>query len=139
MKINCFIVDDEPLARKGLAEYVQNIEFLHLVGSYEDALKIAEGIKEKNIQLLFLDIELPKITGLDFIKTMPHPPLIILTTAYPQYAVEGFDLSVLDYLVKPISFPRFFKAVTKAKEQLYLQQQPATSSLLPEEDFIFIK
>lgn len=138
MKINCIIVDDEPLARKGLTEYVQNIEFLNLAGVYEDAVKAAESIKENNADVLFLDIELPVITGIDFLKNLPHPPLVVFTTAYPQYAVDGFDLDVVDYLVKPISFPRFLKAVTKAKEQLVLRQQ-LVPVLNEEDDHIFIK
>jgi DNA-binding LytR/AlgR family response regulator len=141
MNINCIIIDDEPLARKGLTEYISNVDFLTLAGAYEDALKAATAISENDIRLLFLDIELPRISGLDFLKSLQHPPLIILTTAYPQYALEGFDLNVLDYLVKPISFPRFLKAVTKAKEQLQLMHQtitaPASSS--DAEDYIFIK
>lgn len=138
MKINCAIIDDEPLARKGLTEYIQNVDFLNLAGSYEDALKAAAAISENEVHLLFLDIELPHISGLDFIKTLNHSPLIILTTAYPQYALESFDLNVLDYLVKPVSFPRFLKAVTKAKEHFFLLHQtvaePANAN-----DYVFIK
>jgi DNA-binding LytR/AlgR family response regulator len=138
MNINCIIIDDEPLARKGLTEYVHNVDFLSLTGSYEDALKAAAAISENEIDLLFLDIELPHINGLDFIKTLQHPPLVILTTAYPQYALESFDLNVLDYLVKPISFVRFLKAVTKAKEQLHLTHQTAAPASNAD-DYIFIK
>lgn len=141
MNINCIIIDDEPLARKGLTEYIQNIDFLNLTGSYEDALKAAAAISDNEIHLLFLDIELPRISGLDFLKTLKHPPLIILTTAYPQYALESFDLNVLDYLVKPISFPRFLKSVTKAKEQLHLMHKTiaAPATLHSDDDYIFIK
>ncbi len=141
MNINCIIIDDEPLARKGLTEYIQNIDFLNLTGSYEDALKAAAAISENEIHLLFLDIELPRISGLDFLKTLKHPPIIILTTAYPQYALESFDLNVLDYLVKPISFPRFLKSVTRAKEQLHLMHQiiAAPATLRSDDDYIFIK
>ena len=140
MKINCLIIDDEPLACKGLAEYVQDVDFLHLAGTYEDALKAASIIQENKIDLIFLDIQMPRISGLDFLKTLQHPPLVILTTAYPQYALEGYELNVLDYLVKPISFPRFLKAVMKAKEQLELkhyEQTPAHADVA--EDYIFIK
>lgn len=140
MIINCIIIDDEPLARKGLTEYINNVDFLHLAASYEDALKAASNISANEIQLVFLDIELPRISGLDFLKSLQHPPLIILTTAYPQYALQGFDLDVLDYLVKPISFPRFLKAITKAKEQLELMHQTITATAQPAaEDYIFIK
>ena len=140
MKINCLVIDDEPLACKGLAEYVHDVDFLHLAGVYEDALKAHAAMEETRIDLIFLDIQMPRISGLDFIKSLPHPPLIILTTAYPQYALEGYELDVLDYLVKPISFPRFLKAVMKAKEHLELKH-PESTALQPNksEDYIFIK
>jgi DNA-binding LytR/AlgR family response regulator len=138
MKINCAIIDDEPLARKGLSEYVHDVDFLQLEGVYEDALKAGPAITSHKIELIFLDIQMPRISGIDFLKTLAHPPLVILTTAYPQFALEGYELNVLDYLVKPISFPRFLKAVVKAKEQLELKQheQPAPDV---KDDYIFIK
>ena len=116
MSINCIIIDDEPLARKGLKEYVADVDFLNLVGEFDNPLKAAEMIGRGEVQLLFLDIQMPKITGLDFFKTLQHPPPVIFTTAYPQYALEGFEVNAIDYLVKPVSFDRFFKAVLKAKE-----------------------
>ena len=124
MKINCIIVDDEPLARKGLREYIGDIDFLHLLAEYDTPLKISEGLEEGVVQLIFLDIQMPRLTGLDFLRNLRNPPLIIITTAYPQYALEGFDLDVLDYLVKPISFQRFVKAVGKAREY-YSGRTPA--------------
>jgi len=138
MKINCAIIDDEPLARKGLSEYVHDVDFLQLEGVYEDALKAGPGITSHKIELIFLDIQMPRISGIDFLKTLAHPPLVILTTAYPQFALEGYELNVLDYLVKPISFPRFLKAVVKAKEQLELKhhEQPVQDL---KDDYIFIK
>ena len=140
MNLNCIIIDDEPLARKGLTEYIQNVDFLNLAGLYEDAVKAAAFINEKNIHLIFLDIQLPQISGLDFIKTLSHPPMIIITTAYPQHALEGFDLNVLDYLVKPISFARFLKAVTKAKEQFTFSYKTVAATTEPDtHDYIFIK
>ncbi len=140
MSINCIIIDDEPLARKGLAEYVQNVSFLNLVGAYEDALKAALAISENDIHLLFVDIELPHMNGLDFVKTMKRQPLVIFTTAYPQYALDGFDLDVLDYLVKPFSFPRFFKAVTKAKEQFDLRHKTDEVKVNTDtNEYIFVK
>src|SRR5580765_3065934 len=140
MKINCLVIDDEPLACKGLAEYVHDVDFLQLAGVYEDALKAHTAMDTNKIDLIFLDIQMPRISGLDFLKTLQHPPLVILTTAYPQYALEGYELNVLDYLVKPISFPRFLKAVMKAKEQIELkhrEQVPAEAGA--NEDYIFIK
>src|SRR5215207_2910288 len=116
MILSCLIIDDEPLARKGLKEYIADVDFLSLAGEFENPLKATHMLSEQQVHLLFLDIHMPKISGIDFLKTLQHPPLVIFTTAFPQYALEGFDLSVLDYLLKPISFDRFFKAVMKAKE-----------------------
>src|SRR6476660_7067656 len=103
MKINCIIIDDEPLARKGLKEYVLDVDFLNLVGEFDNAVKTTDILTKENVQLLFLDIQMPKITGLDFFKSLKNAPPVIFTTAYPQYALEGFELNALDYLVKPIS------------------------------------
>ena len=116
MTINAVVIDDEPLARKGLKEYIADIDFLNLTGEFDSPLKAAELISRGEVQLLFLDIQMPKMTGLDFFKTLQHAPPVIFTTAYPQYALEGFEVNALDYLVKPVSFDRFFKAVLKAKE-----------------------
>ena len=138
--LSCLIIDDEPLARKGLREYIADVDFLQLAGEFDSPLKATDALSKGHIHLLFLDIHMPKISGIDFLKTLQHPPLVILTTAYPQYALEGFDLSVLDYLLKPISFDRFFKAVLKAKDH-YEHRQPAGATALPEakDDYIFIK
>lgn len=116
MSITCIIIDDEPLARKGLKEYVMDVDFLNLIGEFDNPLKAAELISRGEVQLLFLDIQMPKITGLEFFKTLQNAPPVIFTTAYPQYALEGFEVNALDYMVKPVSFDRFFKAVLKAKE-----------------------
>ena len=139
MKINSVIIDDEPLARKGLKEYIDDVAFLHLAAEYDSPLGFIEKSHD-DVQLLFLDIQMPKITGLEFLKTLQHPPLVIITTAYPQYALDGFELDVLDYLVKPISFNRFLKAVTKAKDFYERQSKnilPANTST--NNDYIFIK
>ena len=138
--LSCLIIDDEPLARKGLREYIADVDFLELAGEFDSPLKATDALGKGQIHLLFLDIHMPKISGIDFLKTLQHPPLVIFTTAYPQYALEGFDLSVLDYLLKPISFDRFFKAVLKAKEY-YEHRQPAGATTLIEnrDDYIFIK
>jgi DNA-binding LytR/AlgR family response regulator len=116
MKINCLVVDDEPLARKGIAEYVSEIEFLNLVGECENALKASAYLNQQAVDLLFLDIHMPKISGIEFIKTLKAPPLIIFTTAFSDYALEGYALNVVDYLVKPITFERFLKAAQRALE-----------------------
>jgi DNA-binding LytR/AlgR family response regulator len=116
MKISCIIIDDEPLARRGIREYINDTAFLQLVGEFDTALKAVELINTQAVQLIFLDIQMPRVNGLDFVKSLQHPPPVIFTTAYPQHALAGFDLNALDYLVKPIAFDRFFKAVLKAKE-----------------------
>ena len=135
MKLNCIIIDDEPLARKGLKEYINDVEFLNLTGEFDNAVKATEILSKGNIQLLFLDIQMPKITGLDFLRTLQHAPPVIFTTAYPQYALEGFDLNALDYLVKPISFDRFLKAAMKAKEYYEIRQENKQTT----KDYFFIK
>ena len=139
--INCVIIDDEPLARKGLREYISDVDFLNLAGEYDNPLKATEMISRGEAQLLFLDIQMPKITGLDFMKTLQRPVPVIFTTAFPQYALDGFDLNALDYLVKPISFDRFLKAALKAKEYYEVRQKNDIDKTPAAEagDYFFIK
>ena len=139
--LNCIIIDDEPLSRKGLREYIYDIDFLNLVGEFDNPLKATTDLKEKNVQLLFLDIQMPKISGIDFFKSLHNAPPVIFTTAFPQYALDGFDLNALDYLVKPISFDRFFKAALKAKEYYEVREknQSETSQQNKSEKYFFIK
>jgi len=142
--INCIITDDEPLAREGLAQYVTDIDFLNLQGIAEHPLETLAIMQDKPVDLLFLDIQMPKLNGLDFLKSLDHPPLVIITTAYPSFALEGYQLDVLDYLVKPITFQRFLKACIKAKKQFELiQSKPKPSSILPSQttakEHFFIK
>jgi DNA-binding LytR/AlgR family response regulator len=118
MKINCLIVDDEPLAREGLENYVRDIDFLRLAGSAPDPLAALPLLEQHSIDLLLLDIEMPKLSGLDFLRSLRQPPLVILTTAYPNYALEGYELEVLDYLLKPITYNRFLQAVLRARRRL---------------------
>ncbi len=113
MKLNCLIIDDEPFARKGLEEHVQEIDFLHHVASCENALKASAYLNEQKIDLIYLDIHMPKVSGIDFLKTLKNPPLTIFTTAYSNYALEGYTLDVIDYLVKPIPFNRFSSGIGK--------------------------
>ena len=127
-KLSCIIVEDEPLAAEVLVDYIQQIPFLQLVGNFPDALYALEAIKEENVDVIFLDIHLPKLKGLDFIKTLKQVPQIILTTAYHQYAIESYELEVVDYLLKPIDFFRFLKAVNKL-EQSAGKQVPQNSAL----------
>ena len=139
MTIKCIIIDDEPLARKGLKEYIADTNFLGLVGEFDNALKAADTISKGEIQLLFLDIQMPKITGLDFFKSLQQPPPVIFTTAYPQYALEGFEVNALDYLVKPISFDRFLKAALKAREYYEVREKNVLESASASTGYFFIK
>ena len=116
--VRCLVVDDEPLAREGLEQYAADVPFLEVVGTAASALHALPLVQELQPDLLFLDIEMPKLSGLDFIRTLARPPLVILTTAYPAYALEGFELEVLDYLLKPITFDRFLKAALRAQRRL---------------------
>lgn len=123
MNLNCIIVDDEPVARKLLEEYVQDVDFLELIGKAENPLKANALLDNNEIDLMFLDINMPKLSGIEFLRTSNALPLTIMTTAYAEYAVEGFELDVLDYLVKPFSFERFLKAANKAKEYYELKNK----------------
>lgn len=138
MKLNCIIIDDEPIARKGLEEHVGEIGFLHWVGSCENALKASAYLNEQKIDLMYLDIHMPKVNGIDFLKTLKNPPLTILTTAYPDYALEGYTLDVIDYLVKPITFERFLKASQKALEFFRLKNS-TTNHIAREPDYFFVR
>ena len=117
MIIKCLIVDDEPLSLDVLEKYIDDIPGLELAGRCLNAFKAMEKINELEIDLLFLDINMPKLSGINMVKSMKNLPEVIFTTAYPEYAVEGFELEVLDYLVKPISFERFIKTIGKAQKK----------------------
>jgi len=136
--INCVIVDDEPLAREGMSNYVREVDFLRLAGVCENPLELTRLLDQQSVDLLFLDIQMPKMNGLDFLKTVPNPPIVIITTAYPTYAIEGFQLNVLDYLLKPITFDRFFKSVTKAKDYYHLITRGSPSAGATA-DYFFIR
>jgi DNA-binding LytR/AlgR family response regulator len=142
MKIRCLIVDDEPLAQRVLEKYIADVPYLELAGKCGNAMEAMEVLHHKQTDLVFLDINMPKLSGIDFLKTQKNAPLIVITTAYPEYALEGYELNVLDYLLKPIPFDRFLKAVEKAEESLLSRQlrasQPAQASR-DEDPFIFIK
>lgn len=114
-KIKCIIIEDEPLAVKVLSDYVAQVPFLQLDGSFKDAILATEWLRTNEVQLIFLDIHLPKLKGMAFLKTLVRKPAVIITTAYHQYAVEGFDLDVTDYLLKPVEFDRFLIAVNKVR------------------------
>jgi two-component system LytT family response regulator len=113
--LKCIIIEDEPLAVKVLSDYISEVPFLDLQGKFKDALLASEYLRSHTVELIFLDIHLPKLKGMAFLKTLINPPAVIITTAYHQYAVEGFELNVTDYLLKPIEFERFLMAVSKVK------------------------
>jgi len=139
MKLQCLIIDDEPLARKGLEEYIQQIEFLNCVATCENALKAASYLNDQKIDVIYLDIHMPKVSGIDFLKSLKHPPLTILTTAYSDYALEGYALDVIDYLVKPITFERFLKASQKALEFFQLRTRAESNANAPAVDYFFVR
>jgi YesN/AraC family two-component response regulator len=113
MKTNCLIVDDEPLARELMRNHIQKLDNFEIVAECSDAMKALEALRNHKVDLMFMDIQMPQITGIEFLKTLKHPPQVIITTAYREYALEGFELDVVDYLLKPITFERFLKAVNK--------------------------
>lgn len=137
MKLNCLIVDDEPVARKGIAEYVSDIDFLELVAECENPLATASFLGQHNIDLIYLDIQMPKMSGIDFLKNLRNPPLVILTTAFSNYAIESYTLDVVDYLLKPIPFDRFFKASQKAYEIMRLRR--IAHDKVTELNYFFVK
>lgn len=137
MNIKCLIIDDEPLAREGLEKYVQQIDFLALKGICKNALQANLILQQEPIDLIFLDIEMPGLSGLELLKSLPHAPFVIFTTAYPQYALDGYQFNAIDYLVKPISFERFLQAINKAWRLLARQHTGAASQ--QEHAFIFVK
>lgn len=137
--MKCIIVDDEPLAREGMEMNVREMDFLQLEGQFGDAISAYNFIMDNPIDLMFLDIQMPgEMTGLDLVKSLSNPPLVIFTTAYPEFAVEGFELDVVDYLVKPVRMQRFIQAVNKAKNR-YSDQPTPENSATKEGDYIFIK
>ena len=132
--IKCIIVEDEPLAAKVLADYISQVPFLELKGTFKDAILATEFLHNQSVDLIFLDIHLPKLKGIAFLKTLTHPPAVIITTAYHQYAVEGFSLNVTDYLLKPFEFERFLIAVNKVKTN----QKPAQIEVEEKKDYLFL-
>ncbi len=135
-KLKCIIIEDEPLAVKVLSDYIAEVPFLDLQGTFKDAILATDYLRQHRPDLIFLDIHLPRLKGMAFLKTLTHAPAVIITTAYHQYAVEGFNLNVTDYLLKPFDFERFLIAVNKVKSA------PLPSPMVPESepvrDFIFV-
>jgi len=133
-KIKCIIVEDEPLARKILEGYVSRVPFLALQGSFEDAIYAMGHLRDHSADLMFLDIHLPQIKGLTFLKTLSDPPAVIITTAYQDYALEGYELNVVDYLLKPFGFERFLAAINKVKKQRESKQATIENT----KDYLFV-
>lgn len=132
MKIKCIITDDEPIARKGLRGYIEKVDFLTLAGECEDAVQLNTILKTQQVDLVFLDIEMPEMTGLELLSNLISPPKIIIVSAYEQYALKGYEFNVVDYLLKPVSFDRFIKSVNRIHD--LLQTGPKE-----ENDYIFVK
>jgi DNA-binding LytR/AlgR family response regulator len=132
-KIKCVLVDDEPLALDVLESYIQRVDGLELTARCDNALKAFEVLRNHTVDLIFLDIQMPKLNGIDFLKTLQNPPKVIFTTAYREYALEAFDLDVVDYLLKPIPFGRFLKALSKAFGQIQNTTQNINSNVSAEE------
>lgn len=143
-KIRCLIIDDEPLAQRVIEKYAEDIPTIEVLGKCNNAFEAMQALNDNDIDLIFLDINMPKLSGINFLKTLKKPPLTIITTAYSEYALEGYELDVLDYLKKPFSFERFLKAIQKAQERLKEHSKETVvheihSSKSDEESFIFVK
>lgn len=139
MKIKCLVVDDEPLAQRVLEKYISSLSSLELVKKCNNALEASSYLHQHHVDVMFLDIKMPELTGMEFLKTLNHPPQVIITTAYSEYALEGYEFSVLDYLLKPISFERFLKAINKIKRKQLnsVIGRPKPETKMP--DFVFLK
>ncbi|WP_299549311.1 LytTR family DNA-binding domain-containing protein [Seonamhaeicola sp.] len=138
MKIKCLIIDDEPLAISVIEEHLKNFDHIEIVETFNNPLKAYRVLEQEKIDVVFLDINMPQMTGFSFIENLSYKPLIVITTAYREYAVKSFELDVLDYLVKPIPFNRFLKAVNKIYQQVYVANTTADASL-QQEPHIFLK
>ncbi len=141
-KIRCLIIDDEELARTLLENYTARLPYLEVVGSCKDPVEAIQLLQSQEADLLFLDIQMPGLTGVEFLRTLKTKPLVIFTTAYAEYALEGYALDVIDYLLKPFSFERFVKAVNKAADLLQLKAakaQPSAEKQSPENDFLLVR
>lgn len=129
-KLRCIIVDDEPVARKVLREFIEQVPYLALSGQFENTAKADLFLKGNAADLILLDIEMPKVSGLTWLKTLADKPMVILSTAFPKYALEGYELDIIDYLLKPIAFSRFTKAVQKAREYAEIKEGRLNPSIL---------
>ena len=139
MKIKCIIIDDEPLAIQIIEKYLNEFQNFELIATFKNPLAAITALKEYDVDVVFLDINMSKMNGLEFVKTLETKPNIVITTAYREYAVESYDLDVLDYLVKPIPFNRFLKAINKITQQVYLQKGNKKEEAINNEPYIFLK
>ena len=139
MNLSTAIIDDEPLARECITNYVHDVDFLSLAGVGSNPLDLVQLLDVSKVDLVFLDIQMPIINGIDFLKTAKDLPMVVITTAYPSYALESFQLDVMDYLVKPITFDRFLKAVNKAKDYHYLQSRASATETQASTGYFFVK
>ncbi len=138
-KIRCIIIEDEPLAAKTLTDYILQVPFLELKGTFKDAILATDYLRDNQVDLIFLDIHLPKLKGMAFLKTLTNPPAVIITTAYHQYAVEGFTMNVTDYLLKPYEFERFLVAVTKVRTARIEKQKPLEEEEVKDSIFLNVQ
>jgi DNA-binding LytR/AlgR family response regulator len=142
MKTKCLVIDDEPLARDLMRSHIEKLENFEIVEECSDAMKALHALQNHPVDLMFMDIQMPQITGVEFLKTLKHPPRVIITTAYREYALDGFELDVVDYLIKPITFERFLKSINKyyqiSQEDLF-PESSVNFSVPIEEAFIYVK
>ena len=142
MKTKCLVIDDEPLARDLMRNHIVKLENFEIVAECGDAMKALQELRNYQVDLMFMDIQMPQITGIEFLKTLKHPPKVIITTAYREYALDGFELDVVDYLLKPITFERFLKSINKYYQIAQDESSnivQAASSTIPETAFIYVK
>jgi len=141
LKLNCVIIEDEPLARNLMTEYVRKVPELNLLNAFSNPLEALEALRTLSVDLLFLDVQMPEITGISLLKVLKKRPLVVLTTAYSEYALEGYELDVADYLLKPITFERFLKSVDKIMQRLNAEPKPVvtTTENAPTPTFVFVK
>lgn len=141
MKLNCVIIEDEPLARNLITEYVKKVPSLNLLNAFSNPLEALEALRTLSVDILFLDVQMPEITGISLLKVLKKRPLVVLTTAYSEYALEGYELDVADYLLKPITFERFLKSVDKIMQRLEADPKPVitASETVASPAFVFVK